>query len=155
MTIFVSSQYIPIGYTRPSFPSLYLPFGGTNNSYQSLFLYYSKDIWIFTVAWSMLLFGCLYFAAGSLAVYNMLMTHHRHHRRVLKYTVLKCVVVFGLFILSGLCQAFFTSAIIGLILLTIYRTGSLSMSTWIPFCWGVALMLFNLSSSYLTSKMLL
>lgn len=154
MKIFVSSLDVPIGYSSPPFPSLYWP---TTSPYQSLFLYYSFDIWKFTVFWSITLFGALYFVAGLLAVVNQISNNYRHQlqKPALKSTIVGCLLLVTVYLVLGLAQGFICGAVIGLLLLAIYKAGSLNMSTWIPLCWGIAGVLFNVCSLYLTSLILL
>lgn len=59
------------------------------------------------------------------------------------------------YIIAGLFKGFALGAVIGLLLSAIYRAGSLTMSTWIPFSWGVAQILYDICSSYLTSLIIL
>ncbi|CAG85558.2 DEHA2B13838p [Debaryomyces hansenii CBS767] len=157
MKIFVSSQNVPIGYTVPPFPSLYWPLGPTSSDFQSSYLYYSFDIWKFTVFWSLILFGGFYLTAGLLAVFNQISNNYRHKisNPISKGTILGCIVLVSMYLLLGLAQGFICGAIIGLLLSAIYKAGSLNMSTWIPFCWGIAEILFNVCCSYSTSSVIL
>lgn len=49
------SARAPISYHVPSFPSLYNPRPGSDH--QAYYLYYTSDIWRFTLFWTMILFG--------------------------------------------------------------------------------------------------
>lgn len=157
MKIFVSSQNVPVGYTTPPFPSLYWPSYPLSSNFESLILYYSFDIWKFTVFWSLILFGGFYLAAGILAVFNHVHNGYRHGiaKSMLKETIAGCLFLLAFYLLIGLTQGFISGAVIGVLVLAIYKAGSLNMSTWIPFCWGVAEILFNVCTSYLTSLTLL
>ncbi|KAI9815521.1 MAG: hypothetical protein M1827_002655 [Pycnora praestabilis] len=56
----------PIDYTSPPFPSLYWPFkikAGDAN-----YLYYSSDIWRFTLLWTLIIYGTFHGAASGYAV---------------------------------------------------------------------------------------
>lgn len=60
---------VPIGYQRPAFPSLFWPLGEPSKEFNNSFLYYFKDIWMFTVAWSMIFMTGIYtVAAGMLLI---------------------------------------------------------------------------------------
>lgn len=155
MKVFVSVQSIPIGYTTPAFPSLFWPLGATKPSYEQLFLYFSFDVWRFTVFWSMIFFASLYGVVGVVAGANMLQKRYRVHHIISMESTFSWTpfLVSGLYMVMGVAQGFFSGAIVGLILLAIYRAGDLTMSTWIPFCWGMALILFHICLSYSTSAM--
>jgi hypothetical protein len=53
---------VPPNYTSPPFPSLYSPLqSGT-------YLYYSNDIWRFTLFWTLIIFEAFHLAASGYAV---------------------------------------------------------------------------------------
>ncbi|CAN3371579.1 hypothetical protein DIURU_004019 [Diutina rugosa] len=155
MKVFVSSQNVPIGYTTPKFPSLYWPVGRDNSHYQVSFLYYRIDIWKFTVFWGLILSGGLYCSAGVVASAASLFNKSRQRSKVSVWMLLEALLVVSLYAFVGLFKGFVSGAIIGLIVGAIYRAGELSMSTWIPFCWSVAIILFDVCSSYSTSAIIL
>lgn len=185
MKVFVSSLDVPIGYSTPKFPSLYWPLGPSSSSYQNLFLYYSFDVWEFTVFWSLILYSGVYLAVGSLAAFNLGLDHFRfnHFQSELpsqpksqneevqqeqkrtymkksispyhRFNIFNALIIIGIYFFLGLLQGFISGAIIGALLLAIYKAGSLTMSCWIPLCWGFALILFNICSSYRTSSLIL
>lgn len=157
MRIFVSSQNYPIGYITPQFPSIYWPLGPLKQKYEKLFLYYSGDIWRFTVYWSIIFFAAFYSLVGVWACFNIVFKGLRLRRitngkRPFGRRALSVVL---LYVLSGVAQGFLTGAIVGLMLQAIYRAGALTMSTWIPFCWGFGLILYHICSSYSISLMLI
>lgn len=177
MKVFVSSLNIPIGYTTPRFPALYWPLGATQSEYQQLFLYYSIDIWKFTVYWSLILFGAIYLLVGCIAALNISMNPYRFSqygkdkpkpdksneynektKQLLPYSklgILNSLLVVVIYVLSGSIQGFVSGAVVGVMLLAIYKAGSLPMSCWIPLSWGIALILFNICNSYRTSSLIL
>lgn len=157
MRIFVSSQNYPIGYTTPKFPSIYWPLGPLKPKYEKLFLYYSGDIWTFTVYWSMIFFASFYSLVGVWACFNILFKGLRLRRITngKRSFVRRALSVVLLYVASGVTQGFLTGAIVGLMLQAIYRAGALTMSTWIPFCWGFGLILYHICSSYSISLMLM
>lgn len=148
MKIFISTLNVPIGYQTPRFPSLYWPLGATSSSFQRLYLYYSGDIWRYTVYWALILFAGLYLVVGILAMMNGLLHRYRHGMKIFRYTVVGKIVLIFAYVAIGMAQGFLCGAIIGLILQAIYKAGSLSMSTWIPFCWAIAMVLFNVATLY-------
>lgn len=155
MKVFVTSLNVPIGYTTPPFPSLFWPLGQDKPRYDTLFLYYSLDIWKFTLYWSLLFFVVIYFGAGSIAIFNNLLNNYRHSVPILKLSIIGTIVIISSYVVAGAFKGFALGAIVGLLLSAIYKAGSLTMSTWIPFSWGVALVLFDICSSYLTSLIIL
>jgi hypothetical protein len=56
----------PLDYTPPPFPSLYWPIyvdpGAANH------LYYPRDVWRFTLLWTLIVYGAFHLAAGLYAV---------------------------------------------------------------------------------------
>jgi hypothetical protein len=60
------SNRVPLDYTSPPFPSLYIPVVGVTglNNY----LYYTSDIWRFTLYWTLILYGGAHLAVASCAV---------------------------------------------------------------------------------------
>lgn len=158
MKIFVSSLDVPIGYFTPGFPSLYWPLGATKPEYNELFLYYSIDIWKFTVYWVIIFFSGAYLLVGIASFASMNLRAYRERQIVpskKKAFVVRLIFVAFLYLVSGTAQGFMVGAIIGLLLAAIYRAGTLAMSTWIPFTWGMALILYHICSSYSTSLLLI
>lgn len=155
MAIFISSTNVPIGYIVPSFPSLFWPIGPSRSSYLNSFLYYSWDIWRFTVFWSLLLSGSLYGIVGLMAAASSFMNKYRHNLEFGASGLATCIFIIILYVFAGLLKGFIGGTIIGIILAAIYQAGSLTMSTWIPFTWAVAQVLYDIISSYLTSLTIL
>lgn len=158
MKIFVSSLDVPIGYVTPHFPSLFWPLGSTLPRYNELFLYYSIDIWKFTVFWVIIFFSGAYLLVGVAAALSMNLRAYRERKIVQsnkKAVVLPLVLCAILYLVAGVAQGFMLGAIIGLLLAAIYRAGALAMSTWIPFSWGMASILYHICSSYSTSLLLI
>jgi len=60
---------IPANYTTPSFPSLYWPISPSPDEPQ--FLYYSNDIWHFTLLWTLALYAGFHLASGVYAFFMM------------------------------------------------------------------------------------
>lgn len=123
----------PAGYVTPPFPSL--GFHISNNVYTSPLLYYSWDIYRFTVYWYLIFSTGFHVAAAAIGGICS---------RNLKRTI-------WTLILYGAVGAFFgfmVGSIVGLILGTVYRAGALNMTPWIPFLWALLTMLFMTLTSY-------
>ncbi|CCE78081.1 Piso0_000694 [Millerozyma farinosa CBS 7064] len=155
MTLFVSSLNIPIGYTTPPFPSIHWPLGSTSPKFQSSYLYYSFDIWKFTVFWSLIFFGGFYLAAGVMGSVLQLWNNYRHTNKISKVSIIGCLFLTLFYVVIGLIQGFCSGAVIGLIISAIYKAGSMSMSTWIPFCWGLTEILYAVFASFSSSSVFL
>ncbi len=67
----------PIGYERPPFPSLYWPLGPDRHKFQASFLYHFRDIWLFTMTWSVIWMAGVYTASACI----ILITHYLGGRR--------------------------------------------------------------------------
>lgn len=153
MYFFVTSQNLPVGYVAPPFPSLYWPTGRLTYKYQASYLYYSQDIVNFTIFWSLILFGSVYFIAGLWSAVIMFIQSYRQYRVGARKRSLgwRPFIIVPTYLLIGGLQGLSIGAVVGLILLLIYRAGSLSMSTWIPFSWGMSSILYHICTSYSTS----
>jgi Putative transmembrane protein 170 len=55
-------SYIPKGYDSPSFPSLYWPINPAPGA--PTYLYYARDIWRFTLYWTLLVYAAFHLSAG-------------------------------------------------------------------------------------------
>lgn len=62
----MANNRVPINYEIPSFPSLYDPFP-THNTY-AYYLYYTQDIWRFTLYWTFIFYGATHFSVAAWAV---------------------------------------------------------------------------------------
>lgn len=60
------SNPAPLDYVTPRFPSLYWPFDAPAGA--ATYLYYSHDIWRFTLFWTILIFEASHLAASAYAV---------------------------------------------------------------------------------------
>ena len=68
----MASNRIPINYQTPSFPSLYDPLPAHHK--QAYYLYYTRDIWRFTLYWTL-----IFYAATHLTVAGCVsLTHCRN-----------------------------------------------------------------------------
>ncbi|SCV04525.1 LAME_0H19130g1_1 [Lachancea meyersii CBS 8951] len=133
MKSFITSGDIPIGYVTPKFPSLFWPIN--NKKYTLSYLYYITDIWKYTVYWTLILFMAFYVAAGLWASFS--------HRKTAGGLWIMIV-----YILAGGFQALAAGTVSGLMLAVTYKAGLFAMSTWIPLCFSVVLILFHISTTY-------
>lgn len=152
MKIFVSSLDVPIGYVPPTFPSLYWP---TKDKYDILYLYYSKDMILYFIYWSLIMFGGVYLIAGTVAAASLSFNYYENKITILKVSILNKLITVLIFFVVGLVEGLISGAVVGLLVQAIYRAGSLSMSTWIPFCWSMAEILFNICCLAPTSLVIL
>ena len=56
---------VPQGYEPPSFPSLYWPYRPLEQP--AAYLYYTKDVWRFTLFWTLIVYVAFHFAASGYA----------------------------------------------------------------------------------------
>ncbi|ONH67299.1 hypothetical protein BON22_3006 [Cyberlindnera fabianii] len=103
--------------------------------YTVSYLYYTYDVWRFTVFWSLIFFIGFYAAVGIWASFI--------HRKFSKGLMM---VVF--YVILGGVQALISGTVLGLVIAAIYKAGLFSMSTWIPMCCGMIQILLNLVTSY-------
>jgi hypothetical protein len=139
-SLVIVGSNIPVGYSVPQFPSLSLPIN--SNNFRVSYLYFTYDIWRFTLYWTLILSMAFHLAAATWAC-------------IMNRKLLSGIWIFSTyFILAGI-QAFASGSITGLILAAIYKSGMFAMSTWIPFVWGMIQVLFLVITSYsMTSTIL-
>lgn len=126
---------VPIGYVVPDFPSLHWPVGSTKPHYEISNLYYTYDIWRFTVIWTLIFFMGFHIIAALWA-------------GLAKRNVRAALVIFAVYVVIGGIEAVVSGSIVGLILTGVYRAGLCSISTWIPMCWAVVQILWMVFTSY-------
>lgn len=129
----ISTNFIPVDYVSPPFPSLYLPVNSA--AYNRAILYYASDVWRFTVFWTMTFFAAFHFCAAFWAF--------AVHRNI---TGFFWIVLFYL-LFSGF-QAFVSGCVVSLFIWAVYSAGTFGMTTWVPFAWGVIQILVQVITSY-------
>jgi hypothetical protein len=132
-TLALVDTNVPVGYVVPPFPSLHFPIGSP--AYKASFLYYTNDIWRFTFLWSLIFSYAFHGGAAAVAIAG--------HRKVIGS--LWILVVYGF--IAGVYAAL-SGTISGFLLAATYRAGMFSMSTWIPFVWGLMMTLYLVITSY-------
>lgn len=140
MKPFVTSSDIAVGYTPPKFPGLTLHF--ESNDATSEFLYYSSDIWKFTLFWTLIVFAVFYLAAGVIAAVG-------------QRKLFNGIFIILVYFVWGIGQAFISGSIVGILLATLYRSGSFMMNTWIPLIWAGAQILYVIVLSYSMTSVIL
>ncbi|KAI9853019.1 MAG: hypothetical protein M1838_002798 [Thelocarpon superellum] len=129
----------PIGYTTPPFPSLYylsIQINPTFSPDVAKYLYYSSDIWRFTLLWTLIVYGAFHLAAGAYAVAMLWKS----------WKFVWVVPIIYAFV-AGI-EALLAGSVVGLILGAVYNAGFFKMSTWIPFIWSIINVLVLLISSF-------
>jgi len=144
-----SSLTPPPGYVVPKFPSLYNPTlelaaaRSTDGTVpETAYLYYSIDIYRFTLYWTLILYASTFALCGTWALVVRMMSKRRAPRLF--------IFVVVAFMLIGTFFAVLGSAIIGYVLAAVYSVGFFSMSTWVPFLWAVIQTLVAVMGSYST-----
>ncbi|ATZ58301.1 hypothetical protein BCIN_16g01250 [Botrytis cinerea B05.10] len=128
----------PIDYSTPPFPSLYWPLHakpGVPN-----YLYYTHDIWRFTLLWTLIVYGITHIAVAACAVAMQL----GKGKNAWQYAWIIPLV----YALIGGIEALLAGSLVGLILGAIYNAGYFQMSTWIPFIWALINVLVLIISSF-------
>lgn len=97
----MANNRVPINYHTPSFPSLYDPLPIHNK--QAYYLYYTTDIWSFTLYWTLLFYGVTHLTVAGCAILT-----HRRNWSVIWLVPLLYIVVAGL-------QALMAGSIVGLV----------------------------------------
>ncbi|KAJ5187105.1 Integral membrane protein [Penicillium cf. viridicatum] len=118
----MANNRVPINYEVPSFPSLYDPL--PVNRQQAYYLYYTKDIWRFTLFWTLIFYGATHLTVAGCAV----LTHFRN------WNVIWIVPLVYSFIAA--LESLLAGSIIGVVLGAVYESGNFRMSTWLPMIWG-------------------
>ncbi|KAF4314017.1 hypothetical protein GTA08_BOTSDO00571 [Botryosphaeria dothidea] len=125
---------VPRDYETPPFPSLYWPL--PVRGHQAYYLYEPGDIWRFTLIWTLIFFGAVHVATSGYAV----VVQWRNWKVIWIVPVIFCVI--------GGMEALIAGSIVGGLLGGVYSAGYYSMSTWIPFVWGLINTLVLILSSF-------
>lgn len=125
----------PVGYVAPEFPALVWP---SSPGYSHAFLYSAQAAWWFTAAWATLLSGGVHALAGLW----LLGTHWRAGRRG------RLVLVAAGFVLWGALTGFLAGSLLGVLIGTLYDAAQFRLTPWVPFVWGVNVVVYAVLSSY-------
>lgn len=126
----------PVGYVVPPFPGLYWP---SSDSFSHSYLYHISDVWMFTAVWGIILTTGVY----TLAALCILVTHWRNKTRRRRVVAIALV-----YVLWGGANGFFAGSIIGVVIAALYNATQFRLTPWIPFVWGVIIMIYAVVSSY-------
>ncbi|KAJ5218418.1 uncharacterized protein N7498_000517 [Penicillium cinerascens] len=118
----MAGNRVPINYQTPEFPSLYNPVPWLHK--EAYYLYYTKDIWRYTLFWTLIFYAATHLPVAGCTV----LTHSRN------WSVIWLVPLLYSFI-AGL-EGLIAGSIIGLVLGAVYEAGNFRMSTWVPMIWG-------------------
>ncbi|KAJ5988485.1 hypothetical protein N7481_003695 [Penicillium waksmanii] len=118
----MSNNRVPIDYQVPSFPSLYDPL--PTHHKEAHYLYYTTDIWRFTLYWTLVFYGVSHLTVSVCAI----LTHFRNWSIIWLVPLLYSVI-------AGL-EGLIAGSIVGLVLGAVYEAGNFRMSTWLPMIWG-------------------
>ncbi|EHK15574.1 uncharacterized protein TRIVIDRAFT_38082 [Trichoderma virens Gv29-8] len=129
----------PANYTTPPFPSLnvHTLFDATPDKRYTL--YYIKDVWRFTVIWTLIVFALFHLGAVFIAMFT-----HGWKKSSWKYLWITPIVYLGV---AGL-EAVLSGTIVGVMLGAVYQAGYYEMNTWIPCTWGFISVLTLIISSF-------
>jgi hypothetical protein len=168
-----STTQVPHGYVTPSWPSLYWPIRPAPDAPK--YLYYTSDIWRFTLYWTLLSVGAVHVVAAGLAVLMQLRSavaraHSRSRKAAaaaaaggggagwsssagvqgssVKQTLGWVWLVPVVYCVVGGIEAILAGSVEGLVLGTVYSAGYYRMSTWTPFIWGLINVLILILASF-------
>jgi hypothetical protein len=156
----------PIGYTRPKFPGLYWPIRSSPGEPQ--YLYSLRDIWEFTLTWTLITTGSAHLLVAIWAVL-MQFTSATQRRRYLKSPAGRALTqknrqLYGenpiaetvgwawliplVYIVIGGVEALFAGSVVGVVLGAVYNAGYFKCSTWTCLEWGLINMLVLVVASF-------
>jgi len=128
----------PLDYATPPFPSLYWPYKakpGVPN-----YLYYTHDIWRYTLLWTLIIFALVHLIVAAFAV-SIQVGKGKQAWQYIWMIPLVYALVAGV-------EALLAGSIVGLILGAVYNAGYFRMSTWIPLVWSLINVLVLIVSSF-------
>lgn len=123
---------VPVGYTVPKFPSVYPIY---TREFEVAYLYYTYDIWRFTLFWTLIIYVPAHLASAIFAV-------------TMQRRFLSGLMIIGVYLVMSGIQAFVSGTIAGLMLAAIYKSGLFAMTTWIPFSWAFTITFYMIRNSY-------
>lgn len=123
---------VPVGYTVPKFPSVYPIY---SKEYEVSYLYYTYDIWRFTLFWTLIIYVPVHLASAVIGV-------------TMQRRFLSGLVIIAFYLAMSGIQAFVSGTIAGLMLAAVYKSGLFAMTTWIPFSWAITITLYMIRTSY-------
>ncbi|KAI6246807.1 hypothetical protein HI914_04926 [Erysiphe necator] len=128
----------PLDYVTPSWPSLYWPF--TKKIDIPKYLYFTHDIWFYTLLWTLVMFALTHGIVAMIGVIMQIGKGHRSWQYVWAIPLANIII--------GGIEAFLAGSVVGVVLGAVYESGYFKMSTWIPLLWGLINALFLIVSSF-------
>ena len=147
-----STTQIPQGYVTPKWPSLYWPIRAPLGA--PAYLYYTTDIWRFTLYWTLLQYSAVHIFASIWAVLMQLHSAFtlRHKGYAASTSVKQTLgwvwIVPVIYCVVGGIEALLAGSVVGLVLGAVYSAGNYKMSTWMPFLWGQVSVLVIILGSF-------
>src|SRR5436309_7735326 len=147
-----STTEVPHGYITPGWPSLYWPIRAAPGA--PAYLYYTTDIWRFTLYWTLLQYGAVHFVASVWAVLMQLRSaltlRHKDYTAStsVKQTLSWVWILPVIYCVVGGIEALLAGSVVGLVLGAVYSAGNYKMSTWVPFLWGQISVLVIILASF-------
>lgn len=137
----MANNRVPINYQVPSFPSLYDPLPSPHR--HAFYLYYTGDIWRFTLYWTLIFYAATHITVAGCAV----LVHFRNWSIIwlvpLIYSITAGLTGLLAGSIIGLVCVFIAVQRIGWVgwlminrLGALYEAGNFRMSTWLPLIWG-------------------
>lgn len=140
-----STLHPPADYRTPRFPSLYNPSQDFHTKVPVRYLFYSQDVFRFTLYWTLIFYAATYGLCGLWAGITAGFRSRRTKRRVL----VGFLAMFP-FLFFGTMAAVVGAAVVAYVLAAVYSVGSFTMSTWVPFLWGIVQCTISIMGSYST-----
>jgi hypothetical protein len=159
-----STTQVPYDYLPPNWPSLYWPIRAAPGT--ASYLYYTNDIWRFTLYWTLLFYCAVHVSVSVWAVLMQLRSafarSHAHKKAAagsgtrssgtqgssVKQTLSWVWIVPVVYCVLGGIEALMAGSVVGLILGAVYSAGYYKMSTWMPFLWGWVNVLLLILASF-------
>ncbi|KYK60131.1 hypothetical protein DCS_01266 [Drechmeria coniospora] len=129
----------PKDYESPRFPSLNVHTLTDPTSKRIYTLYYIRDVWHFTVLWTLIAYAIFHLGAVLVA-----MSTHRWKQSSWRFLWAVPVV----YLVTAALEALLAGSIVGVMLGAVYQAGYYEMNTWIPCSWGFINVLILIISSF-------
>ena len=157
---------VPLSYLAPEFPSLYWPVHA--NPGESRYLYFLKDIYRYTLYWTLITTVAAHACSAAWAVLMQVASATQRRKYInsprgkaldaknrkllgespVEETLSWVWIVPLVYLIIGASEALVAGSLVGLVLGAVYNAGYFRMSTWTPLLWGVINMLVLVVSSF-------
>lgn len=152
-----------------TFPSLYKPHINIDHrNHDSIFIDNVKDVYLFTLYWTFILYAPLFLLTGICAALVLVFepvrrsqrqrpwslrrsvedppSQSKHADRLHRRYFIYAMLVFLLYGIFGLFLSVLASTIVGFLIAGVYTAGRLRVSTWIPLIWVFTQSLITVTS---------